>query len=182
MPHTPSNSGGSAGNAPVGGSTAANQLAGFSNTLVPTVGTAAYIPGDCLGNVATLTFPTVNFSTGRNVAIDSIFIYDKSNQSPAMTIMWFKQTPAGGTYTDGAPLVLAAADADLPNIVGITKILAGDWLQVPSISSTGAIVNFNDLNLNLPIAATSLFALIQCDSTLSLTASDIGITISGRKL
>lgn len=149
----------------------------FSISLTPTVGTAAYIAGDSIGGV--LTFASASSTSGRSIVIDSIALVDKGQQSLPVTFQWFRATPTGGTYTDGSPLVYASTD--YTTYAGQTRFTTADWLSYPA-TPTDAFASKNDLQTTLPITATSLFALLIADSSFSLTAGDIIITLSGRRL
>jgi len=151
---------------------------GFSTTLTPTVGTAAYIAGDGIGGI--LDFGAINGLVGDSFAVDSIYISDKSKTKPAIFIEFFKATPVSGTYTDSSPLVYGSTDH--ANSVGLVSILSADWLDLPRVSATASRVNVNDLNLVFAETGAKLYALIHSDSGFSLTAGDWTVTVAGRQL
>lgn len=153
--------------------------AGMAKQLTPTVGTAAYVAGDCIGGI--LEFTTVNSSSGRPVRIDSIAMVDKSQQSIPLTFLWFKATPSGGTYTDGSQLVFGSGD--YANYVGATRFAETEWASYPA-TPTDDITSKNGLDTVLPVTGTSLFALCIADVLVSttLTNGDIIINIAGAQL
>lgn len=152
---------------------------GFSVQLTPTVATATYIAGDVIGGI--LTFASVNGASGRPIKIQSIALVDKSQQSVPFTILFFKATPSGGTYTDGSPLVFGSGD--YANFVGAVRFFETEWVSYPA-TPTDDFANKNDLNMIVPISATSLFALIVSDdsTTITLTNGDLIVTVSGEQL
>lgn len=135
-------------------------LAAAGYASVPTITISAspnYDAADIAGGIISLT--TVNNSTGRPVKLTSMTLTDDGNQGPALTFMFFKATPAAGTYTDNEALVWGAGD--LANLVGVVRVLAADWITVVSEK----ILNLGDIGQIMPVAATTLFMLIHVDAT-----------------
>lgn len=144
---------------------------GTTVSITPTLtATPDYDATDGAGGIQTVAL--VNAGSGRPTKLRSVTVVDKGGQAPAFTLLLFKATPASGTYTDNATLVLSAGDVG--NLVGAVKVLAADYITP---SSGIKAVTYSDINLNLPINATSLFALILVDATWNAgSTSDLTIT------
>lgn len=156
-------------------------LDSFSVKVTPTVATAAYIAGDSVGGI--LTFASAGAINARQIAIDEVFVsvLTTTANAPPLTIEWFTSTPTGGTYTDGAPLVYAAGDTALAR--GYTQVLAANYKGFPTHATPIKYVACVSGPLGtIPLAATSLFALVHADESFTLTAGDVQITASGRRL
>lgn len=152
--------------------------AGFEVSVTPTVGTAGYIPGDSIGGI--LTFASAGAISGRAIAVQRIDIHDLSHQSIPCKVELFGATPAGGTYTDGSPLVYAAADYGTRR--GAIVIQGANWANFPTHASpTHSTVTWTG-NMPLILSATSLFMLIHSDFTGSLTAGDWIVKVAGVRL
>lgn len=57
--------------------------------------------------------------------IHNVIITDKANIKPVLTLLFFKDAPAGGTYTKNGGLALSAADRG--NLLGKIEVAATDW-------------------------------------------------------
>lgn len=135
------------------------QSAGYSFQLTPTISASPdYTAGDVVGGIQSIT--TVNSSSGRSVLLKSISVKDKNGQSPALSFLFFKSTPSGGTYTDNAALVLGSGDA--ANMVGCVRVVAGDNYVPVSGTSVATLGAVDQL---LPVTASTLFCLILADAT-----------------
>ena len=124
----------------------------ISKTVTPTTSGANYASGDVVGGIQSIT--TVNYASGRRVALKSVQINDKNGNAIAMDIYFFKATPSGGTYTDNAALAWGTGDS--ANKVGQLAVAAADWLTDNSQSS----VNYSNMDMKLLISSTTLFMLI----------------------
>jgi hypothetical protein len=98
----------------------------FGNTrfvqVTPPVSLAAYTSGDVVGGI--MTVGPLGSAFGRGV-LKHVSITDAANQKPALTLLFFRATPAGGTYDDAAA---PAWDADdFAKFVGKVEITADEW-------------------------------------------------------
>jgi hypothetical protein len=84
-----------------------------------------YTAGDSIGGLILQT-PGQLVGTGN---IESLLVVDASNQGAAFNILLFKSRPTG-TYTDNAPISIAAGDN--PLIVGVIGIAAADYVTIGS--------------------------------------------------
>jgi hypothetical protein len=150
---------------------------GFSVSVTPAITASPdYTALDVAGGI--LTFANVATVSGRKALIDSITITDKAGQLPQVTLMLFKATPSGGTYTDNGALVLGSGD--LANFVGHIKVVTGDYYTpVAGV----AVATLSGLNLTVPVSATSLFGLLIVDAVWNAASTtDMILTINGRRL
>lgn len=132
------------------------------NTQAVAVTTSgAYADGDVVGGILSLT--TVNYASGRRVALRSVQINNKDGNAPELRVYFFKATPSGGTYTDNSALAWGSGDS--ANKVGQFKIATTDWLTDGSQSS----VNVSNLGMKMTVSATTLFALIVIRTAVTLT-------------
>lgn len=123
-----------------------------------------YADGDVVSGI--VTFPTVNYASGKGVVLDKLTLCEDSGQAPALRIIFFKATPASGTYTDNSALAWGAGD--LANIVGGFSVATADWVVTVSKSE----VTYKDLNIPMAASATSLFALIIAKGVYNAAATD----------
>lgn len=77
-----------------------DQVGVSSSPTITITATPDYSAGDDVGGIISLL--TVNSATGRPVLLRSVTLKDNGNQGPPLTLLFFKATPAGGTYTDNA--------------------------------------------------------------------------------
>ena len=138
-----------------------------------TVSLGAYTSGDVVGGIITLA--TLHPTGGRQVELRSLTLKDVADEKPALNIYFFKNTPAGGTYTDNAALVWDAAD--LGNLVGFVKVLAADW----ETEAGQAIVSFSDIGAVMNMAGSDLYMLIVAKSAPDYDAvTDLSISLGFR--
>lgn len=98
-------------------------------TINPTVSTSpAYTAGDAVGGKETLT-SAVRVSGGY-VELDSIEVIDRSNQKPALTILFFDSDPSAATITDNAAFVFST---DISKLVAQVLIAQADYTTTNSI-------------------------------------------------
>lgn len=96
----------------------------ITSTFTPTIdATPDYAAGDSLA-----TDP-IEITIGGDVSptgvIQSVAVTDKANQKPALTLLFFRGAPAGGTYTKNGQLALSAADRAL--FIGKMEVASGNW-------------------------------------------------------
>lgn len=140
-------------------------------SITPTISaTPDYVSTDGAGGIQTIAAAVG--TSGRPVKLESVVVVDKGGQAPAFTILLFKATPAGGTYTDNATLVLSAADVG--NLIGCVKVLNADYITP---SSGIRMVTYSDIDAVLPVSATSLYALLLVDAGWNAgSTTDVTIT------
>ena len=134
-------------------------------SFTPTITSgSAYSAGYTMGGIQTIS-NAMRVSSGKGT-IASLLVTDASNQKSAIDILFFDSTPSGGTYTDRAALVLAAAD--LPKLVRKVSVAASDYVTYGSyaIADIGAICKAISAN-----GGTSLYALIVCQGTPTYTST-----------
>lgn len=85
---------------------------------------AAYGSGDVLGDKAPIKIELVRGINGTGI-LQSVIIQDLSAQSGALDVVVFDSNPTATTFTDNAALDIA--DADLPKVIGVVSIVAGDY-------------------------------------------------------
>lgn len=141
--------------------------------LRPTITIGAspdYAAGDVVGGIVELT-GAVDVS-GRPVELTSLAVKDAGGQAPALTFLFFRATPSGGTYTDNAALVWGSGD--LANLVGAVTVASADYSTLASKSLTIK----GDLGHLLDCAATSLFLVIVADAVWNAAAtSDLTVAV-----
>ena len=91
----------------------------------------AYSIGDSIGGIIK-QLPGGGRSAG---TIVDVHLVDTLAQNPALTLLFFSQSPSSGTYTDNAAVSVAVAD--IPYYVGSVSILAADWNTVASKGFVG---------------------------------------------
>lgn len=125
--------------------------------------TPDYSIGDTVG--AIITLPSVMESSGRSAHLRSVTLKENSGQAPALTLLFFRSTPSGGTYTDNSALAWGTGDS--ANLIGVVRILAGDWYTVASKSqvSIGAIDQLHGS------VTSDLYLLIIADSVYNAAAT-----------
>lgn len=95
-----------------------------TKTIDPAVSTApAYSSGDAVGTVMDVSVGTP-LGTG---LVKSLTVIDIDNQKAPLTVLLFREQPAG-TFTDNAALPLSAADAKL--LVAKIDVAAGDYVTI----------------------------------------------------
>lgn len=148
-------------------------------TFRPTITTSAsldYSSGDVISGIITLT--NAASDVGRQALLMSVAMKDDSNQGPALSLIFFRATPSGGTYTDNSQLVWGSGD--LANVVGYVRIGTSDWYSpaasvAKALFSTGAIKKM----MSVADAAKDLFMLIVADETINFAStSDLTLELS----
>jgi hypothetical protein len=93
----------------------------------PTVNTAAYVAGNTVGAIQTLT-GAVRVSGGTAI-LESIHIIDRANQKAAFDILIFESNPTAATTTDHAAFAWSTDDLKL---IGHVAVSASDYVTVAS--------------------------------------------------
>lgn len=120
-----------------------------------------YAANDVIDGIKTLSDVAVS---GAGALLKSVTLKEPGGQTPAMTLLFFKATPAGGTYGDNGALVWGSGD--LANLVGVVRILTTDWVTIVAKS----FVSVGDINQLLKTAVDDLFLLVIADGTFNATA------------
>ena len=117
-----------------------------------------------------ITLTGVMSSSGRQAMLRSATLKDAGGQSPALSLLFFRATPASGTYTDNTGVAFGASDDD--NLVGVVRVAAADW-YVPS-GSGKAFVAKADLLVCCEGSTTSndLYMLIVADGAYDAVATN----------
>ena len=132
--------------------------------VTPVVSAGAYGANDCVGGIITLAGAAR--SAGLPTILTGFNLFDVGNQKAVLDVLLFNATPAGGTYTDNAAIVLAAADDG--TCIAHFRIDAADYYTTVGSKADA----FKALNIPLVPAATSIFALIMCVATPTFGAVD----------
>ena len=137
-------------------------------TVLTSTDTPDYSAGDVIDGIKELTVD--NISDARPLLFQSLVVKDEGGQAPAITVMLFKASPSGGTYTDNTALVWTVGDMTL--LVAVVKILTTDWITIAGKS----MVSFGGIDVECATQSTSLFALVVADATWN-AASTSDLTI-----
>jgi len=146
--------------------------------FVPTItATPDYSALDVVGGIQTIT--GASLVTARPIKVKSLVLKDKGGQGPALTFMFFKATPTGGTYTDNGALVLGSGD--LANLVGTIQVVAGDWYTPVSGSKVASLSGFD---MVIDVDSVDLFALIIHDGAAwnAASTSDLQVELGIERL
>lgn len=135
---------------PLGCDDIGNMVAGLvalakSAIVTPAVTVGAYASGAVVGGV--MSFTVFRLVNGSGI-LDDIFITDKGNKKPPLTLLFFEHVP-GQTYTDNVACPTIAADVGF--LVGQALIAAADYTTTGAI----AIAHKTLLGLNLQNADTT---------------------------
>ena len=140
----------------------------------PTVTISAspdYAAADVVGGIITLS--SVMSSTGRQAKLTSITLKDAGGQAPAISILLFRATPSGGTYTDNETLVWGSGD--LANLVAVVTVLAADWYTRVSKS----VVSVGGIDVIVGSATTDLYMLVIADAAWNAAATtDLTVSLA----
>lgn len=115
----------------------------FSEAVIATTATT-YASGDVIGAIVTLS--SVNVAGDTVARLESLSISEEGGQAPALTFIIFRETPAGGTYTNDSTVVWNASD--MTRRVGMVKVLASDW-DVEQGKSMANLGNIDQIVLSL---------------------------------
>lgn len=141
-------------------------------SATPTLDTAAYATGDCMGTKMTfLSAARPAFQSGRVVAVS---IVDLGGQSAALDVVLFSDNPTGTTFTDNN--AIAIADADFSKIITTITFAASDYKVLASSKSFGRVI----LAAPVPfvLAGTTMYAiLVSRGSPDYVTAADVVVKL-----
>ena len=104
----------------IGGRTAIVKLTGAQIG----VSGAAYSAGDVIGDTSPIAVELVRGSNGTAI-LQSVISHDLSAQNAAFDIVFFDSNPTATTFTDNSAIDIA--DADLPKVIGVVNVVAGDY-------------------------------------------------------
>lgn len=124
--------------------------------------TPDYAANDVIDRIKTLSNAVDGGPPG--AVLTSVTIKEPGGQTPAMTLLFFKATPAGGTYADNTALVWGTND--LANLVGVVRILTTDWITIVSKS----MVSVGDIGQFCKSANTDLYMLVIADEAFNASA------------
>lgn len=112
---------------------------------------AAYATGDVIGDQGVLTAQVFRVEGNTNqpasCVLQSVIIQDLSKQSTAIDVVFFNANPTATTFTDNAALDIA--DADLPKVIGVVSVVAGDYAAFNDSSVATKV------NIGLPMSVTT---------------------------
>ena len=130
--------------------------------LNPTVDTAIYAAADIVGGIQTIAnWARVTAGAAR---LRGITTWTEDGEIFQYTILFFSATPSGGTYADQGPATWAAGD--FGTFLGKVTVVTADYVTLG-----GDGVAFTAADMPLPVAATSLFALIFATATPTFAAT-----------
>lgn len=129
--------------------------------VIPVVSTAAYTAGDNLGPTQTLANANREGSTA--VVLQSLVIFDKSNQKPTMTILFFDSVPTA--KTDNAVFSWGTGDED--KCIGQLTVASSDW---ETVASKG-IMTLKGVGIELKPTGRHLYAVVIVTSTPTLVST-----------
>lgn len=147
------------------------QMGGHTVALSPSSGpvcdTNIYASGDLIGGL--LTFANAARVAAGSGTIQGVVIGDLAKQDSAIDIVFFNANPDGTTFTDQAALDIA--DADIPKIIGVMKVLASDY----SDFNDNSVATKAPFGLPFKLASgTSIYACLVCRGTPTYaSASDL---------
>ena len=130
----------------------ASQVGKFASFVVnPTVDTAIYAALDIVGGIQTIA----NWArvTGGAARLRGISTWCEDGELFQYSILFFSATPSGGTYVDQGPVTWAATD--FTTFLGKVDVVTANYVTLG-----GDGIAFTACDIVLPVAATSLFALI----------------------
>lgn len=154
------------------------QVGGFT-TIVKVSGSqiavqgAAYGTGDVLGTTSPIAVELPRSQTGTAI-LQSLTIQDLSNQKLAIDLIVFDSNPTATTFTDNG--VLDIADGDLPKVIGVVSVVAGDYAGF----NDNAVATKNNIGLVLKSLATSRTQLWIClvtRATPTYAVNELSITL-----
>ncbi len=133
---------------------------------------AAYTAGDAIG--ALMTFTSAGRVTSGTGVVHTIRLTDLGKQDAAIDVLIFDVFPSGTTFTDNAALDIA--DADLPGLCGIAKIVAGDYSDFNDNSA--ACIRSAGIAYDLAGGNATLYAALVARGTPTYTStSDVTLKL-----
>jgi hypothetical protein len=147
-----------------------------SVSIAVTTSGANYVANDCVGGIVSVL--ASNYATGRRLTLRSVQINTKLTGANVTTavgfnLYFFKATPSGGTYTDNAGLAWGTGDA--ANKVGQLKSVAADYIADGTTQEASAC--YQNLNMKMPVSATTLFMLIVVQGAATITNGTLTINL-----
>lgn len=130
--------------------------------VVPVVDTNIYAALDIVGGV--LTIANWAKSTGGSARLRSLNVWCADGENFEFTIIFFSATPTGGTYADQGAATWHAND--IPLFIGKVVVASANY---GTFGADG--IATVQCDLPLPVAATSLFALIFATATPTFAAA-----------
>ena len=134
----------------------------------PTITTSAspdYSAGDAVGGGVITVTGVMPQSSGGLAYLRSLTLKDTSGQAPALSFLFFRATPTGGTYTDNSALDFGSTDVG--NLVGVVRIAASDWYTVDAHS----LVSLGAIDILMVSNSADLYMLIVADATWNASAT-----------
>lgn len=107
-------------NLKIGGKTAIVKLTGAQ---IGASG-AAYGSGDVIGDTSPIEVELVRNDYGTAI-LQSVITHDLAAQNASFDIIFFDSNPTATTFTDNSAIDIA--DADLPKVIGVVNVVAGDY-------------------------------------------------------
>lgn len=135
-------------------------------SLAPTLDTNAYATGDLMG--AAILSVAANAS---KLKLNAIVVTDLAKQSAAFDIIFLKGAITTTTLTDNAAADID--DVDLPLVIGAVSVPAGAYFALND--SSFAVVK--DINLNLELTGSTLYALLVSRGSPTYAAADMTIRL-----
>ena len=139
----------------------------------PTITSSAspdYVAGDVIDTTKTLS--SVMSASGRQAVLKTVTVKDAAGQAPAMSLLFFRAAPSGGTYTDNAALAWGAGD--LGNLIGVVRIASSDYYTLAGKSS----VTLSGLDMLMGSASSDLSMLIIADAAYNgASTSDLSMEL-----
>lgn len=129
--------------------------------VTPAVSTVPYTAGDNLGPVQVVT--NANREGNTTVVLHSLVIFDKSNQKPTMTILFFDDAPVAKTNNDA----FTWGTGDENKCIGRLTIASGDWETV----AAKGIMELKNIGLEMKPSGRHLYAVAVVSSTPTLTST-----------
>lgn len=137
---------------------------------------ATYASGDVLGDKCPIEVKDILHSTTEGYGsgiIQSVITGDLSNQSGAYDIIFFDALPVT-VFTDNAACDIA--DADIPKIIAIVPIVAGDYFSFVD-NSVGVTSNIAKPIQSLAGTGTTLWIALVSRDTKTYVADELSINI-----
>lgn len=133
----------------------------------PVISTSAYSMGDCVGGLQTIS-SAVN-ADGLAAYLHSITIVDESAQEADLGFIFFSENPSASTFTDNAPLSIAAADRD--KILGVVAADNADYFPIASGLSSASLRGLG-LSLDTGAEGNDLFVAIIANGVVTYAGTD----------
>lgn len=126
-----------------------------------------YVAGDVIDGVVTLT----EFGAGGIRLLRSITAKEPGGGTPALKLLFFRDSPSGGTYQDNA--ALAWGSGDMANLIGVVTVAASDWVTLASKS----VVSLGGIDQGHEAESGSISLIVVADATFNASA-DITLEIA----